>query len=324
MTATCLFILTLIAVTFILAMSKHILIPFTLSIFITLIYSPFIHFVESKVKLPRILILGGSFTLFIILFILTSYFVGSSIESFIEGADQYRTKLTELSIKVTHVANQLDLDISAENVRKLGHNIPIGRFIKSLSGSMLGVLSNVFLVLFFTLFLLMGDNSGAPKNKTLEEIKKSAGNYIQTKFITSGVTAILTYLFLAMFKIEMAFMFALITFLLNFIPNIGSIVAVILPLPIILLQYGLDYHLAILFVLLISAQILIGNVLEPKMLGESMGLHPVTILFFLTFWGSVWGVIGMFLSVPITATLKIIFEKFDFTRPIALLFAGKI
>ena len=122
----------------------------------------------------------------------------------------------------------------------------------------------------------------------------------------------------------MAFMFAILTFLLNFIPNIGSIVAVIIPMPIVLLQYGANHQFILALILLSSVQTLIGNIFEPKIMGESMGLHPVTILFFLTFWGSIWGVIGMFLSVPITATLKIIFEKFSFTRPIAQLFAGRI
>lgn len=323
-TATCLFILTLIALAVVLTMSKHILIPFTLSIFITLIYSPFIHYIEKKVKLPKLVILGGSFSLFIILFLLMTYFVGNSIESFINGADQYKDKITEFSVKGTQIANQFGLDISSDNVKKLSQNIPIGKFIKSISGSMLGVLSNTFLVLFFTLFLLTSDNTGAPPNRTLEEIKNSAGKYIRTKFITSGFTAILTYITLVIFKVEMAFMFALMTFLLNFIPNIGSIVAVLLPLPIALLQYGLGYQFVLTFILLISVQTAIGNVLEPKMMGESMGLHPVTILFFLTFWGSIWGVTGMFLSVPITATLKIIFEKFEFTKPIALIFSGRL
>ena len=119
-------------------------------------------------------------------------------------------------------------------------------------------------------------------------------------------------------------MFAILTFCLNFIPNIGSIIAVILPIPIILLQFGISFPFIAAIILLVAIQIAIGNILEPKLMGDSMGLHPVTILFFLAFWGYLWGITGMFLSVPITATLKIIFDKFEMTKPVAQLFAGKL
>jgi AI-2 transport protein TqsA len=75
--------------------------------------------------------------------------------------------------------------------------------------------------------------------------------------------------------------------------------------------------------LLITLQGLIGNVLEPKALGNSIGLHPVTVLLSLTFWGLIWGIPGMFLSIPITSTLKIVFDEFEFTAPIGRLLEGE-
>ncbi|MCB0357914.1 MAG: AI-2E family transporter, partial [Bdellovibrionales bacterium] len=71
-------------------------------------------------------------------------------------------------------------------------------------------------------------------------------------------------------------------------------------------------------------QIIIGNVIEPKLMGESMNLHPIAILLFLMFWGVVWGVPGMFLAVPITAILRIIFSRIEMTRPLANLISGQI
>jgi AI-2 transport protein TqsA len=189
---------------------------------------------------------------------------------------------------------------------------------------MLGVLSNTFLVVVFTLFLITGESMSEEKHSVIEEIKTNAGKYIQAKLLTSGATALLSYIALVSFNVEMAFMFAILTFLLNFIPNIGSIIAVVLPLPIILLQFGIGFSFIFLAIALVGIQVVIGNILEPKIMGESMGLHPVTILLFLTFWGFIWGVTGMFLSVPITATLKIIFSKFELTKPISELFSGKL
>ena len=120
----------------------------------------------------------------------------------------------------------------------------------------------------------------------------------------------------------MSFMFATVTFLFNFIPTIGSIIAVALPLPIMLLQFGFGGVFIACLALLAATQVIIGNILEPKFMGESTGLHPVTILLSLTFWGLLWGITGMFLSVPITASLRIIFSKFEMTAVIADAFAG--
>lgn len=318
----CLLTLTIIALAFVLAITKVILIPFTLAIFITLVYSPVIHYFEKKIRLPRIIILLLSFCLLSIFFFLIILFVTNSIDSFIQGADQYKEKLTDLTIKLTHFSQNLGYSIERENLTKIINSFPIGRMIKSISGSMVGVLSNTFLVIFFTLFLLTSDTK--ENSTTLEQIKKNAGKYIQTKLLTSSLTALISYIMMSIFNLEMAFMFGVLTFLLNFIPNIGSIFAVLLPIPIMLLQYGIGIQLITLLSLLILIQVLIGNIVEPKLMGELMGLHPVTILLFLTFWGYIWGVTGMFLSVPITATLKIIFEKFEITKPIANLFSGKL
>jgi AI-2 transport protein TqsA len=124
--------------------------------------------------------------------------------------------------------------------------------------------------------------------------------------------------------VELAVMFAMLTFLLNFIPSIGSIVAVIIPLPVILLQYGFGWQFWFVLAFAGMVQFVIGNVLEPKMMGESLGLHPVTVLLFLMFWGLVWGIPGMFLAVPITAILKIVLCRIPTTVPVANLLAGKL
>lgn len=320
----CLFIITIVALAFVFAQAKVVLIPFTLAIFISLIYSPFISFLESKIKLPRPLILTSSFLLLIFIFSIIVLFVGMSIDSFIQDADQYKEKFKDFIEKLLLLFENIGYDIQKENIEKLLKSIPIGKFVKAISGSMLSLLSNTFLVIIFTLFILSGDRSHKKENSIIEEIKKNAGSYIQTKLVTSTLTATLTYVVLISFGVEMSFMFAILTFLLNFIPNIGSMIAVIIPLPIILLQYEIGFIFLSILVILVTIQTLIGNVLEPKLLGDTMGLHPVTILLFLTFWGFLWGVTGMFLSVPITATLKIIFDKFDFTKPIAKLFSGEL
>ncbi len=119
-------------------------------------------------------------------------------------------------------------------------------------------------------------------------------------------------------------MFAILTVLLNFIPNFGSVIATLLPIPVLLLQYGLGWQTMTVITLLFAIQFCIGNLVEPKMMGESLDLHPVTILLFLMFWGLVWGLPGMFLAVPITAILKIILSRIETTLPLSELLAGRL
>ena len=318
----------MIALACVLATTKVILIPFTLSIFIVLVYSPLIHYLQTKFKLPRSIVLILSTVLITAIFFVVIIFIANSIDSFVQGADQYKDRINELVLKVNSLMQSFGYSFTETNAKLIAEKIPVASFIKNITGGVIGLMSNAFLVIIFTLFLITGESmhdasSTSSKLKVFEEIKNSAGKYVQTKLLTSGATSIFTYIVLLSFQVEMAFMFAILTFLLNFIPNIGSLIAVILPLPIILLQFGIGFQMILLVLLLVAIQVIIGNILEPKLMGESMGLHPVTILLSLTVWGFLWGIIGMFLSVPITATLKIIFSKFELTKPISNLFSGK-
>ena len=123
--------------------------------------------------------------------------------------------------------------------------------------------------------------------------------------------------------IELAMVFGLLAFILNFIPNVGSIIATLLPLPMVLVhpEFSWFMFLAALFVPG-TIQMVIGNVLEPKMLGESLELHPITVLLSLIFWGILWGIPGMLLAAPITAVLKILLEHLELTKPLARLLEG--
>ena len=143
--------------------------------------------------------------------------------------------------------------------------------------------------------------------------------YIFTKFLTSAFTGIAAGLIYWFLGLELAFIFGSLTFILNFIPVIGSVIAVLLPLPIAFLQYN-DPTLVVLIIILptIIHQI-VGNFVEPKIFGESFGLHPITIILSLIFWGMIWGFIGVLLAAPLTAIIRITFERFETTKQIARL-----
>lgn len=319
-----LFVLTILAIAVALYMTKVIMIPFVLSIFMYLIISPIMIWIEKRFKLHHTVALILTILIFIIISSLITLLVSSSIDSFLKGTDQYKGKVQSAAIFIEVKAAQLGYDITKLNIKEKIASVPIFSLLKGITGSMLNLLSNAFLVIVFTLFLLTGESVSSHEISTLEEIKRSIAKYVGTKLFLSVLTGLLCYFVFLFVGVDLAIMFAMLTILLNFIPNIGSIIAVALPIPVLLLQFGFGWETFVVLILTAMFQVGIGNILEPKLMGESMGLHPVTILLFLTFWGFIWGIPGMFMSVPITATLKIIFAKLELTKPIAELFAGRI
>ena len=127
-----------------------------------------------------------------------------------------------------------------------------------------------------------------------------------------------------LFGVPMAAMFGVLTVVLNFIPSVGSIVATLLPMPFILLNPELSGGVVLAILIITGAiQMVVGNILEPKLLGDSLELHPITILVTLVFWGMLWGVPGMFLATPLTAVVCILMNAYGPTRPFAQVLSGR-
>ena len=144
-------------------------------------------------------------------------------------------------------------------------------------------------------------------------------------FVVSAMTGILVGTALGLLGIEMALAFGFMAFLLNFIPNIGSIIATLLPLPIVLLTPGISTTTIVLAIALPAAiQGVIGNVVQPRLMSKSLDLHPVAVLLALIVWGKLWGIVGMFLATPLTAVIKILLEKSELTAGAAVLLAGRL
>ncbi|MCP4217643.1 MAG: AI-2E family transporter, partial [bacterium] len=114
----------------------------------------------------------------------------------------------------------------------------------------------------------------------------------------------------------------LLVFILNFIPSFGSVIATLFPLTIGFLQYGFSGRVLLVGVGLMVTQFVIGNVIEPRITGKSLNLSPIVILISLIFWGYVWGVVGMMLAVPLTSSLKIVFEHIPTLKPISQLISA--
>ena len=198
-------------------------------------------------------------------------------------------------------------------------------FVQYVSEGFPALLGSAVMMMIFMFFLLLGDAQiGLERPEIWNEIEKKIRSYIVTKTIISAFTGVAVGLVLWFFDIPLAFVFGMLACLLNFIPNVGPLIMCVLPLPLVLLDPDLSVGGMVTVILLVSViEFVSGNVIETKVMGDSFELHPVVVLLTLMLWGMIWDLPGMFLATPITAAMKILLEKFEYTRPIAEMMAGR-
>jgi AI-2 transport protein TqsA len=324
----CLFILTLVAIAFALYWLRPAMIPFILALFFSLMLTPLIDGLTRHLRFPKALALLTTLTLGILMLVILSLVITSSINQIAQSTAQYQQKIEVFLNKILawiHL-EQFGLDINNlagpffQNFGKLA-----GSMISKVVNAVLGILSQGFLVLIFIMFLLLGrTHSNRIRNEGWVEGERKIKRYIVTKFFTSAVTGILVGVALTFLGIDMATLFGLFAFILNFIPSIGSIIATLLPLPVVLASPDIALGTGIMAIAIPGAiQFVIGNIIEPKIIGDMLELHPATVLLALIFWGMIWGIVGMFLAVPLTVVMQIILSRIEFTKPVANILAGR-
>ena len=154
------------------------------------------------------------------------------------------------------------------------------------------------------------------------DIEDQVQHYLLIKTFISMLTGFIGGTILIIGGIDFAIFSALLIFILNFIPNFGSIIATLFPLLIGILQYGFSLRVLLVFIGLMLTQFIIGNVVEPRITGKSLNLSPIVILISLILWGYIWGIVGMMLAVPLTSALKIFFQNIPLLKPIAELISA--
>jgi AI-2 transport protein TqsA len=257
----------------------------------------------------------------------------SGLEGFLPGADagadqplsERPSQLSQDSELAAAVSGQEATSTPFDDLREKVGGMALGA-IGWATGSALALLSQGLLVLVFMMFLITGYRPPDQRDPTSLnfQLRARIKDYLRVKIIVSAITGVATYLILDLIGIDLALVFGLMAFFLNFIPNVGSAVAILLPLPMILLAPPEEVSMwakALAIALPGTVQFLMGNVLEPRWMGKSLDLNPIMILLSLIFWGVIWGPIGMLLSVPITAVIKMLLERSELTRPVAALFA---
>lgn len=334
-------IITVIAVGMVLYQIRSIVLPFSLAVFFGYVLNPVIQFFEDR-KIPGAL---SIILALLITFLLLNFFgvlVYTSIKSFTSEFPHYESRLglfLDKSLEFFRIPKEVfEKQISGQgplgwlsSVRELS----LHQVVLNTLGSLLNFMSNTFLVLLFLLFILIGRNQLILKTQLafepdmalkiagiLRNINRQIQKYLIAKSLISLTTGLLFMIVLLLFHIPFAIIWGILAFMLNFIPNIGSIVATLLPLTIAIIQVSSVTKFVWLALSLVAIQMVMGNFIDPRVTGRSLNLSPLVVLFSLLFWGWLWGIIGMFLAVPIAVVIKIIFENIDSLRFISVLMSS--
>jgi len=322
--SACLLVLTAVAFTMALVWTKIVLVPLVFAIFAYTIVSPIINWLETRANLYRSIAVTLTVAFFMVGSFLLMYFIISSVGGFLEGAKAYQNRIQDFLSWISKEGQAYGLEIKVATFRDVLDRMGVFSMAEGAMGWIVNFTANFLLVVVIVSFMLAGEGTGAAENSFYQEIHHRISRYVAIKSLISITTGILVGTVLKIFNVELAFMFAILTMLLNFIPSVGSIVATALPVPVLMLQFEFTWPLFVVFGLISLIQVAFGYIIEPKMMGDSMELHPITVLLCLIFWSLVWGVSGLFLAVPITAVVRMVLSRIDMTRPISEILAGRL
>ena len=309
-------------------MASQVVVILFLAIFISSIFSTLLK-KKKKKHIPRL------FSYFIILLIVSgigvmlAYVINISLNDFLTNLPTYEEKLKNTILNLLHFAQDSGIQIDkAKIMGALNFNSFFG-FTTNIIGSIGTFLSKFLLVVIGVAFILAESKSFQTKlrvifrnnAKKLEHFNLFSFNiqkYFVVKSFTSFLTGFIITIVLTLFGVDYPVLWGVIAMLFNFVPVVGSIIASI---PAVLLTFmNLDINTTIwVIVLYVIINISISNILEPKLMGKELGLSPLVIFFSLIFWGYILGIVGMFLAVPITMTLKIAFDSNTSTHWLGIL-----
>lgn len=306
---------------------SNVLIPFTLAVFLALMLSPLVDFQVTRLRMPRLAAVFTTLLLGAGIVVLVSSIVASSVGQLAADSAAYQQRFQELLYRMLHSLplNRLHVHIKMDRILQSASD-SIGSALAATTNGIVSLLSQGTVVTLFLMFILFGSHTRTqPLPGVWGEIEARIKSYIGTKTLISMFTGVVVGSTLVALQVDLAVVFGLFAFLLNYVPSVGPIIATLLPLPVVLFSPNLSTTAAILAISIpATTMFLVGNALEPKLMSESLDLHPVVLLLALLLWGSLWGVVGMLMATPITGVMKILCERLELTRPVAHLLAGRL
>ncbi|MDD0823629.1 AI-2E family transporter [Mannheimia sp. AT1] len=316
-------------------LSNEIVVPFLLSLFIAIICSPMIKFMIKR-KVPLSLAIAILFIVFMLGFSFLAGVINSTLQEFTTSIPQYKVQLSARIQSLMTIANQWNLPITVTQEEIMSKLDPssIMNLVSQLLKGLSGALSNIFVIFLIVIFMLFempvakyklalvlsADDDLRNEKEYINQVLDGVIGYLGVKTFVSLITGLLVWILLECLGVQYAILWAILSFLLNYVPNIGSILAGI---PIViqaLILNGFSVGLGVLLGI-IAINMAIGNALEPRLMGKKLGLSTLVVFLSLLFWGWLLGTVGMLLSVPLTMACKVALESNKNTRKYAVLFS---
>lgn len=311
---------------------QNIFIPLLIAYFLFFVFSP-LNTLLGKYKIPLSVLVILDLLIIIFLFGGITSVIIDSFSRFAQQLPQYEIKLNSIVSSTALSLGMKDPKLTNFQVSNILSDIDFGLIAGSLFSSTFSFLGTLLFVIFFFIFVVTGHQNFykalskrylkskhdkeevSIKNEenilknTFKEITDQVQRYVLTKFLTSVLSGVTVGVILWIFGVDFVIVWAACAFLLNFIPVVGSIIAVALPVLMALVQFESVSYALLIALIIIVVQNTIGNFLEPKIFGNKLGLNPLIILLSLLLWGYIWGIVGVLLSIPLTAIIKIIISR---------------
>jgi AI-2 transport protein TqsA len=303
-----------------------------MALFISIILSQPIFWLQKK-KVPQGLAITIVFVLVTGIFLGFGEIIATSFSSFSEDEVKYQENLSEMGDSALHFLENNGIQIPTNKMTDLFEPSRIMSFTAVFLGQLGGFMGNSLTIFFLALFLLL-ESASIPIKTTLitkgnakslaffRIIGDNIRHYLSIKTVTSLMTGALIWIGLSILGLDYAIIWALIAFLLNYIPNIGSIIAAVPAMAFALVQLGFGGAIWTT-VIFVAINMIIGNAVEPKIMGKGLGLSTFIVFLSLLFWGFVLGTVGMFLSVPLTMAIKIMLEQDENTKWMAIVLGSE-
>ncbi|MCY4643503.1 MAG: AI-2E family transporter [Bacteriovoracales bacterium] len=307
--------------------AEPILVPFLLSAFIAIISIPLLFWLENK-GLPRwfamLTVIGGLIAIGAGVIVL----VGSSIREFSQNLPEYKIRINSQALPLMEWLRARGIEIPTDGYMSYLEPEAAIQLTADLLNGFGKILSNAFLIVLTTVFILFETSSFPRKFRTIMKnpdftldqfaiFRNKIRHYLVIKTITSLSTAVMVGLSLALLGVNYPVLWGLLSFFLNYVPNVGSIIAAIPAVLFAIIQLGVvpAMWVALSYVVV---NIVIGSIIEPRFMGRGLGLSALVVFLSLVFWGWLLGPVGMFLSVPLTVMFKIALDSHPETKWIAV------
>lgn len=327
------FIIITVTVIAVLVIGKGILIPFLFALifwfFTREIRKAIYKLPYAKKIIPKWLSNIIVFSLIVLGFGFVSEIISNSINDLSASYSKYEPNIDNI---ISNLSSYFHVDI-VTSVKSIIGDFDYGSVLGNIANGVSGVLGDTFMIVIYALFIFLEESSLIKKSrkifdtekaynnmtKILDKIEFSISNYLRLKTYVSLLTGILSYTVLYFVGVDSAPFWAFLIFLLNYIPTIGSLIATVFPAFFSLIQFGELTPFLIVLSIVGAVQVLVGNLVEPRLFGKSLNVSPLITILSLAIWGEIWGITGMILSVPITVIMIIVFSQFEKTRSIAIL-----